>query len=233
MKAINYFIAAMFVLFIMVSITSCDKKEEQKQITPQKEISSDKDQELKQKEEFLKLKEEQLKLWEEKLLKLDSNKGRTLKDTIVKTPEGKDTLKAKEKVEVQETNKEKKLKEKEKELNKKVDNPKAAIDDYLEYLQRGIGDSKTFDANMTKASQIWENRTADAFKKNYKGTKKLTITEEPSIVLQKGGTASVKVKIKQTITGKDGKEEEKETTVTYNMVADKNGKWRIKNNVVK
>jgi hypothetical protein len=114
-----------------------------------------------------------------------------------------------------------------------LDNPKVAINDYLEFIKRGIGDDKTFDANMTKASQVWESRSPDAFKKSYKSTKKFIVTEEPTVVSQKDGTASVKVKVKQTFTGKDGKEEEKESTVVYNLSADKNGKWKIKSNLVK
>ena len=55
------------------------------------------------------------------------------------------------------------MEEKEKELNKRLDNPKVAVNDYLEYIQRGIADSKTFDANMKKASEVWENRNADSF----------------------------------------------------------------------
>ena len=86
---------------------------------------------------------------------------------------------------------------------------------------------------MKKASETWENRPADSFKKNYKNVKKFTVTEEPKVVSQKGGTASVNVKIKQSTVGSDGKEVEKESVVTYNLVADKTGKWRIKSNIVK
>ncbi|MCX6159878.1 MAG: hypothetical protein NTV87_00890 [Ignavibacteriae bacterium] len=230
MKAIKSFLAAVILSSVIFCISSCEKREEpQQNFTPPKEQTVNKDQELKQKEEFLRIKEEQLKLWEERLMKSDPNFGGTLKDTITKTPEGKDTLKAKEIV----TTKEKKLNEKEKELNKRLDNPKVAINDYLEFIKRGIGDDKTFDANMTKASQVWESRSPDAFKKSYKSTKKFIVTEEPTVVSQKDGTASVKVKVKQTFTGKDGKEEEKESTVVYNLSADKNGKWKIKSNLVK
>lgn len=230
MKAIKSFLAAVILFSVIFCISSCEKREEpQQNFTPPKEQTVNKDQELKQKEEFLRIKEEQLKLWEERLMKSDPNFGETLKDTITKTPEGKDTLKSKEIV----TTKEKKLNEKEKELNKRLDNPKVAINDYLEFIKRGIGDEKTFDANMTKASQVWESRSPDAFKKSYKSTKKFIVTEEPTVVSQKDGTASVKIKVKQTVTGKDGKEEEKESTVVYNLSADKNGKWKIKSNVVK
>ena len=123
--------------------------------------------------------------------------------------------------------------EKEKELNKKLDNPKVAIGDYLEYIQRGISDTKAFDANMKKASQVWENRDAESFKKNYKSVKKFVIVQEPKVVSQKNGSAVVTVRVKQTNLGTDGKEYEKESTITYNLAADKNGKWRIKSNIVK
>ena len=150
-----------------------------------------------------------------------------IKDTTRVTKDkdkDKDTSKVK-------TKKEKNT-EKEKELNKKFDNPKTAVGDYLEYIKRGITDNKTYDVNMKKASEVWENRNADSFKKGYKNTKKFVVTQEPEVVSQKGNNASVKVKVKQTQTV-GGKEEEKEITVTYNLVADANGKRKIKNNVVK
>jgi hypothetical protein len=151
-----------------------------------------------------------------------------LDGTQLDTAKTTDSAKIKEKA-----LKEKKMEDKEKELNKKVDNPKVAIGDYLEYIQRGISDSKTFDSNMKKASQVWENRDADSFKKNYKSVKKFVIVEEPKVISQKGGNAVVTVRVKQTNTGNDGKEYEKESTITYNLSADKNGKWKIKSNVVK
>jgi hypothetical protein len=231
MKRTTNLIAGVVLVLLVLSISSCNKKDEQQNVVPQKEQFSDKEKELKDKEDFLKIKEEQLKQWEARLKGIDSTliaSGKdtgTLKDTV-KT--GKDSAKIKEKA-----IKEKKMEEKEKELNKRLDNPKVAVNDYLEYIQRGISDSKTFDANMKKASETWENRPADSFKKNYKNVKKFTVTEEPKIVSQKGGTASVNVKIKQSTVGSDGKEVEKESVVTYNLVADKTGKWRIKSNIVK
>jgi septal ring factor EnvC (AmiA/AmiB activator) len=232
MKRTKNLLAGVILILLVLSISSCDKKDEQQNLSEQKEKYSDKEKELKDKEDFLKIKEEQLKQWEERLKKIDStivasgkDSGTMTKDTVKTTV---DSAKIKEKL-----LKEKKMEEKEKELNKRLDNPKVAVNDYLEYIQRGIGDSKTFDANMKKASEVWENRTADSFKKSYKNVKKFTITEEPKVVNQKGGNATVKVKVKQSSIGTDGKESDKESVITYNLVADKNGKWKIKSNVVK
>lgn len=233
MKRTKNLLAGVILILLVLSISSCDKKDEQQNLSEQKEKYSDKEKELKDKEDFLKIKEEQLKQWEERLKKIDSamvsggkdTESTTSKDSVKTT---KDSAKIKEKL-----LKEKKMEEKEKELNKRLDNPKVAVNDYLEYIQRGISDSKTFDANMKKASDVWENRTADSFKKSYKNVKKFTITEEPKVVNQKGGNATVKVKVKQSFVGADGKESEKESTITYNLVADKNGKWKIKTNIVK
>ncbi len=232
MKRTTNLIAGVVLVLLVLSISSCDKKDEQQNVLEQKEQYANKDKELKDKEDFLKIKEEQLKQWEERLKKIDSTLIASGKDT---EPLNKDSLKTvKDSAKIKEKAiKEKKMDDKEKELNKRLDNPKVAVNDYLEFIQRGIGDTKTFDANMKKASDTWENRTADSFKKNYKNVKKFTITEEPKVVSQKGGTASVKVKVKQSTVGADGKETEKESVITYNLVADKNGKWKIKSNLVK
>lgn len=220
--------AALYIIFIfaITLLYSCQKKDDQApQITPPKELSSDKEKELKDKEEFLKLKEQELKAWEDRLKKQDttgiSKTKKEIKDSV-KT--AKDTSKVKTKKD--------KIAEKEKELNKKFGNPKTAIHDYLEFIQRGISDTKNFDDNMKKASQMWESRNAESFKKSYKGVTKFIVEAEPETVSQKGNVASVKVKIKQTST-KNGKDEEKESTVTYNLVADNNGNWKIKSNIVK
>lgn len=226
MKTYKFIIPFIF-LFTFVFLNSCKKDDDQnQQIPPQKEVSSDKEKELKDKEEFLRIKEQQLREWEDNLNKKDTSgkfKKTEIKDTV---KVAKDTSKVKTKKD------DKKVSEKEKELNKRLDNPVTAVSDYLEYIKRGISDSKTYDANMKKASETWESRSADSFKKSYKNTKKFIVTQEPQIVTQKDGTASVKVKVKQTQTV-SGKEEEKEITVTYNLVADQSGKWKIKSNVVK
>lgn len=231
MKRTKYYFVGVILILLSFIISSCDKKEEQQNVAGQKEQFSNKEKELKDKEDFLKIKEEQLKQWEDRLKKMDStlvSNGKleehpTTKDSVKIT--AKDTVKVKPK--------EKKHEDKEKELNKRFGDPKIAIGDYLEYLQRGISDSKTFDTNMKKASDSWDGRTADSFKKNYKNVKKFTITEPPSVVSQKGSNAVVKVKVKQATVGSDGKEVEKESTISYNLTADKNGKWKIKSNVVK
>jgi hypothetical protein len=218
-----------FILFLTLSFLffSCHKKEEepQQQLPPQTEVSSDKEKELRDKEELLKIKEQQLKEWEERLAQRDS--GKTLRTEIKDTTKlsKKDTVKVKDL-------KKQKLEEKEKELNKRLDNPKVAIEDYLDYIKRAISDSKTFDSNLKKASQVWENRSYESFKKSYTGVKKFVVESEPKVVSQKGNTATVSVKIKQTIS-KNGKDEEKEITVTYNLVADEKGKWKIRSNIVK
>jgi len=216
-----------FILLISFLLFSCGKKDETNpQLMQQKEVSADKDKELKDKEEFLKIKEQQLKDWEDKLTSRDSSgtfKSKITSTDTVKTV--KDTSKTKDK-------KKEKFSEKEKELNKRLDNPTVAVNDYFEYIKRGVTEPANYDANMKKASELWENRTADVMKKNYKGYKKFSVTGNPEIVSQKGNTAVVKAKIKQSVL-KNGKEEEKEVAVTYNLVADNTGKWKIKSNVVK
>jgi hypothetical protein len=231
MKKINLLPGAVILISFMILISSCDKKEDASDISPTKEQYADKDKQLKDREEFLNLREQQLKDWEARLKAADSTlmaNGKIDGTQSLDSAKTTDSAKIKEKA-----LKEKKMEEKEKELNKKVDNPKVAIGDYLEYIQRGISDTKTFDANMKKASQVWENRDAESFKKNYKSVKKFIIVEEPKIISQKGGNAVVSVRVKQTNTGNDGKEYEKESTITYNLSADKNGKWKIKSNIVK
>ena len=228
MKTYKFIIPFIF-LFTFALFNSCKKADDQNQQIPQQqEVSSDKEKELKDKEEFLRIKEQQLRDWEDNMNRKDStgkykDKKTETQDT---TKVAKDTSKVKTKKD------DKKVSEKEKELNKRLDNPVTAVNDYLEYIKRGISDSKTYDANMKKASETWESRSADSFKKSYKNTKKFIVTQEPQVVTQKDGTASVKVKVKQTQTV-SGKEEEKEITVTYNLVADQSGKWKIKSNVVK
>jgi hypothetical protein len=231
MKKIKLLPGAVILISFMFLISSCDKKEEQSDLPQNKEQYADKDKELKDREEFLNIREQQLKDWEARLKAADSTlmaNGKIDGTQSLDSAKTTDSAKIKEKA-----LKEKKMQEKEKELNKNLDNPKVAIGDYLEYIQRGISDTKTFDANMKKASQVWENRDSESFKKNYKSVKKFIIVEEPKIISQKGGNAVVSVRVKQTNTGNDGKEYEKESTITYNLSADKNGKWKIKSNIVK
>lgn len=236
MKLTKNLTTGVILVLLVLSISSCDKKEDQTLLQQQEQFAN-KEKEQKDKEEFLRIKEEQLRQWEDRLIQIDSTlvssgslTGTTLQDTskTITIPTSKDSAKITEK-----TLKEKKREEKEKELNKRLDNPKVAINDYLEYIQRGVNDTKTFDANMKKASEVWDNRSTDSFKKNYKSTKKFVVTEEPKVVSQKGGTAVVKVKVKQTMVGADGKEVEKQSEISYTLQADKSGKWKIKTNVVK
>ena len=235
MKRTKNLTAGVILLLLVLSISSCDKKEDPQTQLQQQEQFANKDKELKDKEDFLKIKEEQLRQWEERLKQIDSTlvssgslSGTTQQDTSKTKTTSNDSVKVKEK-----SLKEKKMEEKEKELNKRLDNPKVAVNDYLEYIQRGVNDSKTFESNMKKASEVWENRSTESFKKNYKSTKKFIVAEEPKVVSQKGGNAVVKVKVKQTMVGADGKEVEKTNEISYILIADKSGKWKIKSNVVK
>jgi hypothetical protein len=128
--------------------------------------------------------------------------------------------------------KKKEMVRKERELNKRVDNPVETINDYMEYLKRGINDDGNFDKNMENASKLWESRSTGKFKSYYKNTKKMSVISEPKIISQKGNDAVVEVKVKK-IDNENGKEKETTMTVKYNLTADSNGKWKIKNNIVK
>lgn len=197
---------------------SCGKKEEpQTFVPPQQETSVDKDKEQKEREEFERLKKLQEQPADSVSIPANidsvSNKKDTSKTTKVVTPEKK------------------KFVQKEKELNKRLDNPKTAISDYMEFLQRGTSEGGNFEQNMKKASDLWEIRNIDRFKSNYKNTKKITILEEPKVISQKGNEAVVEVKIRKT-DFKNKKNEETEMTIKYNLTADSKGKWKIKDNTV-
>ena len=214
------------IFFSLLIIAGCNKKEEQPQtfIPPPQETSSDKEKELKEKEEFLSLKEEELK----KQGLQDTVKKEIKKDSISAIT--KDTSKTKTQIKKEEQKK--KFTEKEKELNKKFSDPKASVKDYLEFIKRGVSEEGSFDGNMKKANEVWDGSSLDKFKANYKNTKKFVMLTEPELVSQKGSTAIVKVKVKKTDKVKS-KEVESDLTVTYNLVADANGKWKIKSNTVK
>ncbi len=214
------------IFFSLLIIAGCNKKEEQPQtfIPPPQETSSDKEKELKEKEEFLRLKEEELK----KQGLQDTVKKEIKKDSISAIT--KDTSKTKTQIKKEEQKK--KFTEKEKELNKKFSDPKASVKDYLEFIKRGVSEEGSFDGNMKKANEVWDGSSLDKFKANYKNTKKFVMLTEPELVSQKGSTAVVKVKVKKTDKVKS-KEVESDLTVTYNLVADANGKWKIKSNTVK
>ena len=222
MRHFKLLLAVLF-LYMLLTFNSCGDKTDE-ELKTQEETSSDKDKELKDREEFLRLKEEELRAREEAL---------NLKDSlgVDTTKEQKDSAKVKE----EEKKKEKNVTEKEKELNKRLDNPKTAVTDYLEYIKRGVNESGSFDKNMKNASELWLSPSFQRFKSNYKNTTKFIVLSEPKVVSQKGDNAKVKVKVKKVdAVTKDGsqKETSSEMTVTYNLVADKNGKWKIKNNVV-
>lgn len=205
------------ILFLAISITfiSCDKEDDGEYKPPQ-EYSADKEKELKEREEFLRLKEEELRK-REQLLDTSSES----KDTTI--AEKKDTVKTEEK------KKEEKKEDvqKEKELNTRLDNPKATIDDYLEYIKRGT-EGGDFDKNMSEASKLWNNRSVNVFKKNYKNTDKFIVQSDPKVISSDSKSARVKVNLKMV--NKDGAEED--VTVTYTLVPDSKGKWKIKGNTL-
>ena len=203
-------------LVLCITIYSCEKKEEQQTfIPPQQETNVDKDKELKEKEEFERLKNLQDTLKDS--LTSEADTARSENDTL-NTSEGKKDDK-------------KKFVQKEKELNKRLDNPKTAITDYIEFLKRGTSEGGNFEQNMKKANDLWETGNLNRFKANYKSTKKLIVVEEPKVISQKGNEATVQVRLKK-VDDKNGKNEETDMIVKYNLVADSKGKWKIKNNVV-
>ena len=215
-------------ILLIFFIMGCDKKNEQPEVTfDQKETAANKEKELQTKEEMLNLREKEIN-------EKDKNLNHII-DSVIAARTGTakiegtitDTTKSKTKTEPKD--KKEKNKEKEKELNKRLDNPKTAVNDYLEYVKRAF--EGNFDENMKKASLQWENRSLATFKNNYKNTKKFVVVEEPQVLSQKGNDASVKVKVSQT-DKVNGKDVEKKMTITYKLAADKNGKWKIKSNVV-
>ncbi|MEP7146651.1 MAG: hypothetical protein ABI792_06545 [bacterium] len=210
------------ILLIIICITfiqSCGKKEEpQTFIPPGQDSTINKEKERKAREEFENLKNKQNGITDSAALK---------KDSLLASDTSKinsDTSK------VQKTDK-KKFVQKEKELNKRLDNPKNTITDYIELLKRGTTEGGNFDLNMKKASQQWVSANESRFKNNYKNTRNIIILEEPKITSQKGDEATVEVKIKKS-DNVNSKIEETEMTVRYNLVADSNGKWKIKDNIV-
>lgn len=216
-----------FLLIVFLLISFGCNKEDNKNVSfePPKEYSSDKERELSVKEEMLNQRQKELDERERNL---------NIKDSILTARElalnqGKIDTTSKSDVTKKE-NKEKKNLEKEKELNKRLDNPKNTIQDYLEYIKRAV-EGGNFDENMKKASDQWEGRSVESFKKSYKNVKKFSRLEEPVVLSQKGNTAKVRVKVKQ-VEVKDNKEVESTLTVIYNLVADKNGKWKIKGNII-
>ncbi|MCB0722363.1 MAG: hypothetical protein KDC73_04750 [Ignavibacteriae bacterium] len=206
------------ILFLGASLTltSCGKEEDGDYKPPQ-EYSADKEKELQEREEFLRLKEEELRKREQMLdstgVKTDTSSKEQKKDSV-KTEEKK---KEEKKEDVQ----------KEKELNTRLDNPKATIDDYLEYIKRGT-EGGDFDKNMSEASKLWSNRSVNVFKKNYKDTDKFIIESDPKVISNDNKTAKVMVNLKTV--NKSGGEEV--MSVTYILEPDSKGKWKIKGNTL-
>jgi hypothetical protein len=221
------FLFAVTILTIFF-IWGCDKKPEQPETTfDQKETSANKEKELQTKEEMLNLREKEINEKDKNLNHIIDSVVAARTGQVSQTQTAPDTTKSK--TDKKSKDAKEKNKEKEKELNKRLDNPKVAVNDYLEYVKRAF--EGNFDENMKKASQQWENRPLATFKSNYKNTKKFIVTEEPQVVSQKGNEASVKVKVKQT-DNVNGKDVDKQMTITYKLSADKNGKWKIKSNIV-
>ena len=212
-----FLLIAVFVFSVVFVACNKDQKPPEQQINKPQEQFVDKEKQLNEKEELLRIKEESLNARETAIFKREQELGIAKSDTI-KT-EVKDSTKIKKEKE--------KIVKKEKELNKQTDNPIETVNDYLEYLKRGISDAGKFDENMKKANGLWEKDRLNTLKSSYKTTKKIVIVNEPSVVTNKGKNASVKVKLKVTNNNKDT-----DMTVTYNLVADSNGKWKIKNNAI-
>lgn len=218
----EYFLI-IIILIPVIILQSCGKKEEpQTFVPPQQENTIDKEKERKEREEFERLKRLRDGIPDSVSAASDSASVKT--DSAVTKI---DSAKLKSEKEIQK----KKLVQKEKELNKRLDNPKTAITDYIEFLQRGTGSGGNFELNMKKASDLWESPNVDRFKSNYKNTSKIVILEEPKVISQNGNNAIVEVKIKK-IDKKNNKNEELVMTVKYNLNADSKGKWKIKDNTV-
>ena len=196
-----------------------DQKPEQNQVNQQQEQFVDKDKQLREKEELLKIKEESLNAREQAIIKKEQELGISgTQSTDSTLTDLKDSTKLKGKD---------KNSKKEKELNKQTDNPKETVSTYIEYLKRGISDPGKFDENLKKANSLWQTDRLNALKSNYKNTKKIVIINEPTIISNKGNKATVKMKIK-----KSDKDKDTDMTVTYYLVADSNGKWKIQNNTI-
>jgi len=218
----NWNIIFILITFVISSFfISCNKeqKQEESQVNPEQEQFVDKETELKEKEELLRIREESLNAREQAIVMKEQELG--LRPDSTKT-ELKDTSA------ITVTDKEKKTETKEKELNKKLDNPQETISEYIEDLQRAIGDASKFDENIKKANNLWENDRLKLLKSSYKNADKIIVVNAPSVLSNKGDKASVKVKLKKI----DKDKKETNMTVTYFLVAGKNGKWKIKNNAI-
>ncbi|RPI16763.1 MAG: hypothetical protein EHM58_11150 [Ignavibacteriae bacterium] len=195
------------------------------------QILADKEKEINDREARVRLKEIELEE-REKRLNLVEN-GQTPADTTTMSQTPTDT--SKQTADKKETKQETK-KEIQKEITKKFENPTATVKDYYEYIKRAINETGNFDANMKKAHNYFPSRSSDKMKANYKNVKNFTIVEEPKVVSQKDGNATVTSKVKQVdIIKKEGKDEEvtRTMTVTYKLTANSKGEWVITSNLVK
>ena len=206
-------------LLILFLLSSCGKKEELVYVPPTPEVRKDPEQERLEREEF------------ERLKRLEQGDTSSVNDTSSALT-STDSANVKDTASSRSVKKEKKeLVQKEKELNRRLDNPKTAVTDYIEYLQRAISGGGDFEQNIKKADEQWEKSNVGRFKRNYKDTKKIVVLEEPKVVSQKGDEAVVEVKISKRDL-KDGKEVETNMTVKYILTADSKGKWKIRDNKV-
>jgi len=222
MKIVKCFFYAVIIVFpLMTVFLSCDKNEENQYTPPEDEISVDKEKELREREEFERLKRLQDGISDSSGLNSDSllnavDSAKIVSDSLAK---------------IRTQEEKKRMVQKEKELNKRLDNPQIAVTDYLEFLKRGTSEGGDFENNMKKADAQWQNGNLKRFTANYKNTKKIVTLDEPKVVSQDGNNAEVEVRIKKTDIVND-KEVETEMTVKYFLIADSNGKWKIKNNTV-
>jgi len=220
------YLSIFLVLFI---VSSCTKKSEENSSKPTFQILADKEKELNDREARLKLKEIELDERERHLNQLAGTTGIT--DTSLTKNGLVDTTKI--------TQKEKKLQKKkeiQKEITQKFENPASTVKDYYEYIQRGINESGNFDSNMKKAHKYFPSRPVDQLKSGYRNTKSFTVVEEPKVLTQKDGKATVVTKVKQTqvVKKESGNSEVTKTlSVTYNLAANDNGEWVITGNSVK
>ncbi|HEY3250385.1 MAG TPA: hypothetical protein VGK25_04630 [Ignavibacteria bacterium] len=224
-KLIIYLIVISMIIFL----SGCTKKSEENSSKPTFQILADKEKELNDKEARLKLKEIEL---EERERHLNQLEGTNSFDTSTSQKEQmKDTSRI-----TQKEKKQQKKKEIQKEITQKFENPASTVKDYYEYIQRGINETGNFDSNMKKAHKYFPSRPVDKLKSGYRNTKSFTVVEEPKVLTQKDGKATVVSKVKQVqIVKKDGNDSEvtKTLSVTYNLSANENGEWVITGNSVK
>lgn len=223
------FIIYLIVISMIIFLTGCTKKSEENSSKPTFQILADKEKELNDREARLKLKEIEL---EERERHLNTLGGTTTGDTsMMQNGQVKDTTKMTPK-----QKKQQKKKEIQKEITKKFENPASTVKDYYEYIQRGINETGNFEVNMKKAHKYFPSRPVDKLKSGYRNTKSFTVIEEPKVLTQKDGKATVLSRVKQVqIVKKDGSDSEitKTLSVTYNLAANDNGEWVITGNSVK